>query len=71
MENLKTIKEDEFFTLEQFDFLSLDAKSRVASYVFLPKCKKLFSDIMKLSRHLHIFKALLPQSLIDHYCDGI
>ena len=38
MENLRVIKEDAVFTLEQFDFLSHDARSRVASYVFLPKC---------------------------------
>lgn len=39
MENLRTIKDDDIFTVEQFDFLSHDTKSRVASYVFIPKCE--------------------------------
>jgi len=39
MENLRIINDDEIFTLEQFDFLSHDTKSRVASYVFIPKCE--------------------------------
>ena len=38
MENLRTIKEDPAFVLEGFDFLSHDTKSRVASYIFIPKC---------------------------------
>lgn len=39
MENVKILKDDRDYTLEQFTFLSHDTKSRVASYVFIPKCE--------------------------------
>ena len=38
MENVKILKDDELLTLEGFSFLSHDGKSRVAAYLFIPKC---------------------------------
>lgn len=37
MENSRLLKDDKYMTVEQFDFLSHDGKSRSACYIFKPK----------------------------------